>query len=178
MHQIQNWPSKSRRSPYNFEFLGLSGDVAERDLENALTIRITETLRDWVRPILGGTANGPRLRGRVLPAGADFQVLRSPELTELDARYALETDDGAVIYVHNLALRHGKPEDITKLNRGEYVYPSAIYFRCAPRFSTAPPEWFWLNNVLAVGAGKRRPDAVEIAVLRRRPGFHAQISHE
>jgi hypothetical protein len=116
-------------------------------------------------PILGGTARGPRLRGRVLPAGADFQVLRTPELTELDARYALESDDGAVIYVHNLALRHGRSEDIAKLKRGEHVDPSAIYFRCTPRFSTASSEWSWLNNVLTVGTGTRRPGAVEIAVF-------------
>lgn len=116
-------------------------------------------------PILGGTVQGPTLRGRVLPAGADFQVLRTPELTELDARYALETDGGAVIYVHNVALRHGRPEDIARLNRGEHVDPAAIYFRCTPRFSTAASEWSWLNNVLAVGTGTRMPDAVEIDVF-------------
>jgi hypothetical protein len=116
-------------------------------------------------PILGGTVLGPGLRGRVLPAGADFQVLRGPCLTELDARYALETDDGQLIYVHNQALRHGSPEDISRLNRGEPVDPEAIYFRCAPRFATASAEWNWLNNVIAVGTGQRGPASVRIAVF-------------
>jgi predicted nuclease of restriction endonuclease-like (RecB) superfamily len=34
------------KDPYNFEFLGLSGEVAERDLEQALMDRITDTLRE------------------------------------------------------------------------------------------------------------------------------------
>ncbi|MBP2267245.1 hypothetical protein J3A64_002709 [Pseudarthrobacter sp. PvP004] len=68
-------------------------------------------------PIVGGTVAGPGLNGRVLPAGADYQILRSAELTELDARYAVELDDGSVVYVHNLALRFGAAEDIARINR-------------------------------------------------------------
>jgi len=116
-------------------------------------------------PITGGTMAGPRLRGKVLPGGADFQVLHSPELTELDARYAVETDDGDIIYVHNNAVRHGAAADIARLNRGENVDPSAIYFRCALRLSTASEKWWRLNHVVAVGTGERRPDSVRIAVF-------------
>ncbi|MGR0158790.1 DUF3237 domain-containing protein [Paenarthrobacter nitroguajacolicus] len=115
-------------------------------------------------PITGGTVSGPQLRGRVLPAGADYQILRSPELTELDARYAVELDGGAMLYVHNLALRFGAEEDIARLNRGEEVDPALIYFRCTPRFSTAAPEWQWLNHTITVGTGQRRPGSVEIDV--------------
>ena len=116
-------------------------------------------------PITGGTVSGPELQGRVLPAGADYQILRSVQLTELDARYAVELDGGAVVYVHNLALRHGEAEDIARLNRGEDVDPGLIYFRCTPRFSTAAPEWAWLNHTIAVGTGRRRPESVEIDVF-------------
>jgi len=116
-------------------------------------------------PITGGTVVGPRLRGKVLPGGADFQVLHSPELTELDARYAVESDDGAIIYVHNNALRYGAAADMARLNRGEDIDPSAIYFRCSLRLSTASEKWWWLNHLVAVGAGERRPDSVRIAVF-------------
>lgn len=116
-------------------------------------------------PITGGTVTGPSLTGTVLPGGADFQLLHSPELTELDARYMVEASDGALIHVHNSALRHGSAADIARLNRGEAVDPAAIYFRCSLRFSTASKEWSWLNHVVAVGTGERYPDAVRIAVF-------------
>ena len=56
--------------------------------------------------ILGGAFSGPRLSGRVLPGGADWQVLRSDGVVEVSARYTLETDDGALIYISNRGLRH------------------------------------------------------------------------
>lgn len=116
-------------------------------------------------PIVGGTVAGPGLNGRVLPAGTDNQILRSAELTELDARYAVELEDGSVVYVRNLALRFGAAEDIARLNRGENVDPGLIYFRCTPRFSTAAREFDWLNHTIMVGTGRRRPGSVEIDVF-------------
>ncbi|MFW0775194.1 DUF3237 family protein [Paenarthrobacter nitroguajacolicus] len=99
------------------------------------------------------------------PAGADYQIFRSAELTELDARYAVELYGGEVVYVHNVALRFGAAEDIARLNKGEDVDPALIYFRCSPRFSTAAPEWAWLNHTIMVGVGRRRPGSVEIDVF-------------
>ncbi|MFJ6538794.1 DUF3237 domain-containing protein [Paenarthrobacter sp. NPDC091711] len=116
-------------------------------------------------PIIGGTVSGPQFQGRVVPAGADYQILRNAELTELDARYAVELEGGAVVYVHNAALRFGAAEDIARLNRGEDVDPALIYFRCSPRFSTASPELAWLNHTIMVGTGRRRPGSVEIDVF-------------
>jgi hypothetical protein len=116
-------------------------------------------------PITGGTVAGPALKGTVLSGGADFQVLHSPELTELDARYVVEAGDGALIHVHNSAIRHGSAEDIARLNRGEKVDPAAIYFRCSLRFSTGSRQWWWLNNAVAVGTGERYPASVKIAVF-------------
>lgn len=116
-------------------------------------------------PITGGTMAGPRLSGNVLSGGADFQTLHGPELTELDARYVVAAEDGALIHVHNSALRSGPADEIARLNRGESVDPAAIYFRCSLRFSTASRAWGWLNNVVAVGTGERYPDSVRIAVF-------------
>ena len=118
--------------------------------------------RRRIIPILGGTVTGPELSGSVLPAGADFQVLRSETLTELRAQYAIETDDGDRIYVENFGLRSGSAEDIAALVRGEPVPPERIYFRCTPRMSTTSPRWAWLGERIIVGSGERRPDTVRL----------------
>lgn len=116
-------------------------------------------------PITGGTVSGPRLTGRVLAAGADFQTLHSSELTQLEARYALETDDRAVISVDNAALRSGSQDAMTRLIRGEAVDPAEIYFRCALRLHTSAAGWDWVNRTLFVGTGERYPDRVVVHVF-------------
>jgi hypothetical protein len=86
----------------------------------------------------------------------------SPRLTELDARYVLETDGGDRIYVHNRALRAAAPEVTAQLLRGEPVDPAQVYFRCTPSFETASPALAWITERLFVGTGVRRPDRVEV----------------
>ncbi|MCX6469765.1 MAG: DUF3237 domain-containing protein [Corynebacteriales bacterium] len=116
-------------------------------------------------PILGGSVTGPRLRGRVLPAGADHQYLRSERVTELDARYALETDDGARVAVENVGLRVGSATDVAALLRDEPVDPDRIYFRTQPRLSSAYPDYAWLADTLFVATGERTPTTVELDVF-------------
>lgn len=116
-------------------------------------------------PITGGQVTG-RLRGSVLPGGADFQIVVSDTLAELDARYLLELEDGARVYVHNRALRRGSAEDIARLVRGEPVDPAAIYFRCVPSFEVSDPALAWLTESLFVGTGVRHPDRVELSIFR------------
>ncbi|WP_163279680.1 DUF3237 family protein, partial [Enterobacter hormaechei] len=89
----------------------------------------------------GGTVEGAGIRGRVLPGGADFQVIRPSGLTELQARYVIETQDGALVYVENNGLRFGPPEALERIRRGEPVDPALIYFRSTPRFETAAPAY-------------------------------------
>ncbi|WP_032401630.1 DUF3237 domain-containing protein [Rhodococcoides fascians] len=117
-------------------------------------------------PILGGTVEGPLLSGRVLPGGADHQILRTPTLTELDARYALETDAGERIAVHNIGMRSGAEEDIDALVRGEHVPPERIYFRSQPRLSSAASRLTWMSERLFLGSGQRLPNSVELDVYR------------
>src|SRR5215470_7643370 len=93
-----------------------------------------------VAPIASGTFEGPRLRGKVLPGGGDWTLLRSDGVLELDLRLTLETDDGATIYMASSGLRHGPPEVLAALARGESVDPSRYYFRAAPRFETSAPH--------------------------------------
>lgn len=116
-------------------------------------------------PILGGCVAGPDLNGRVLPGGADFQVLRSSTLTELEARYAIETDEGERIYVENLGLRAGSAEDIATIVAGGRVDPSRIYFRSNPRMSSTAPRWSWLGSRVLVARGERRPESVALEVF-------------
>lgn len=117
-------------------------------------------------PILGGTVTGPACSGRVLPAGADDQRLTSPTLTELDATYSLETDDGARIGVRNAGIRVGREEDIRAIVAGEPVPPERIHFRTQPRFTTADPDLSWMNERLFVARGARTPEAVQLEVFR------------
>jgi hypothetical protein len=111
-------------------------------------------------PIVGGEAVGDGWRARVLPGGADFQLIVSDTLAELDARYALETDGGDLIYVHNRVIRSASPDVMARLVRGETVDPSLVYFRCSPGFETACAALRWINERLFVGTGARHPDRV------------------
>jgi hypothetical protein len=109
-------------------------------------------------PITEGHFEGPRLRGRVLPGGGDWTLLRPDRVLELDLRVTLETDDGALIHMTSLGLRHGPAEVIAALARGETVDPSMYYFRTLPRFETGHPKYEFLNRLLAVANGDRRPN--------------------
>ncbi|MFJ4616998.1 DUF3237 domain-containing protein [Streptomyces sp. NPDC088812] len=116
-------------------------------------------------PLTGGRFDGPDVHGTVLRGGADHQVLRTATLTELDAQYALETDRGERIAVHNTGIRSGSAEDIAAVVRGEEVAPERIYFRSFPRLTTAAPRLAWINERLFVATGERRPDSVELDVF-------------
>jgi uncharacterized protein DUF3237 len=113
-------------------------------------------------PITGGEFSGPRLRGTVLSGGADWQVLRDDGVAELEARYSLQTDDGALIYVRNLALRHGPPEVIAALAAGHPVDPASYYFRGATFFETSAPQYAWLGKCIVVCTGEREPAGVKL----------------
>lgn len=115
-----------------------------------------------VIPIDGGTVDGPRLAGRVLPGGADFQIIRDDWVAEVHARYVIETAAGEQIYVENTGVRHGPPDVIERLNRGEAVDPALIYFRTVPRFETAAPNLAWLTRGLFLCSGVRHSDAVQL----------------
>ena len=110
-----------------------------------------------IAPITSGTFEGPRLRGRVLPGGGDWTLLRPDGVLELDLRITLETDDGALIHLTSFGLRHGPPEVLAALASGESVDPSKYYFRTTPRFETSAPPYAFLNRLIAISSGDRRP---------------------
>jgi hypothetical protein len=108
--------------------------------------------------IVDGHFEGPRLRGKVLPGGGDWTLLRADGVLELDLRLTLQTDDGVLIHMTSFGLRHGPPDVIAALGRGEKVDPSAYYFRTTPRFETSHPKYTFLNRLVAVSSGDRRPE--------------------
>lgn len=117
-----------------------------------------------VIPILGGEVRGEGMHGTIFPCGADFQIIRPNGFTELEAKYAFEMDDGAVIYIENIGIRFGPQEALERIKRGESVDPKLIYFRSVPRFETGSDKYRWLMEHLFVGVGARHPDRVELDV--------------
>ena len=113
-------------------------------------------------PITGGDFSGPKIRGTIVPGGADWQVLRHDGVAELEARYTLRTDDGALIYVRNLALRHGPPEVIAALAAGRPVDPASYYFRGATFFETSAARYFWITKSIVVCTGEREAAGVKL----------------
>ncbi|HEX6840306.1 MAG TPA: DUF3237 domain-containing protein [Stellaceae bacterium] len=131
----------------------------------ALELGTTHLGRRRVIAITGGTVAGPRLNGVVLPGGADWQIIRPDGAAELEARYTLQADDGALIGVINRGLRHGPDAVMKKLIAGEPVDPATYYFRCSPIFETAAPAYQWLTRTVFVASGARHPDRVVIDVF-------------
>jgi hypothetical protein len=117
--------------------------------------------------ILGGTVEGPGISGTIRPGGADWQMIRREDgFTEVDARYTIETDAGSLIYVSNIGIRHAPPEVMRRLNAGETVDQSDIYFRCVPKFETGDPELQWLMRSIFICTGERYPNGVIIRFFR------------
>jgi hypothetical protein len=115
--------------------------------------------------ITGGTFRGELLSGKVLPGGADWQVIRGDGVADLDARYTLQTTDGALIYVRNHGYRHGPAEVLKKLAAGKEVDPSLYYMRTTPLFETGDARYAWLNRLICVGTGARRKSSVHLEVF-------------
>jgi hypothetical protein len=122
--------------------------------------------RRRIVPIVGGTFEGPGIKGRVLNNGADWQIVRADGFTEIDTRYALETDKGQLIYIRNAGMRHAAPDVLQKLAAGEVVDPSLVYFRTVPTFETSAPELQWLTRSIFVATAERHPTHVIVRVWR------------
>ena len=134
------------------------------ELEAILNLGRTPLGERRIINILGGPVDGPKLQGRVLPGGADWQIIRADGAADIQARYTIETDAGARILVSSEGLRHGPPEVIARLARGENVDPALYYFRTLMRFETADPAVDWMNRILAIAVGQREPQAVRLDV--------------
>lgn len=121
------------------------------------------TRRIW--DVVGGTFEGPRLSGTVLPSGADW-LLENPDGSgHLDVRATLRCNDGAFVYVQYRGVLTFNEAVTAKLGRGEPTEFGDSYFMTTPRFETGHPEYAWLNNVVTVAEGRMLPGAVEYRVF-------------
>ena len=105
--------------------------------------------------VTGGSFAGPEMKGTLLPGGGDWLLLRADGTLQLAVRAPLKTDDDALIYMTYRGFRHGPPEVMQRLNKGEEVDPSEYYFRISPFFETGTEKYDWLNRVVTVGTGHR-----------------------
>jgi len=118
--------------------------------------------------ILEGSFEGPRMRGTILPGGADWQILRTDGVAELHAHYVLKTHDGVLIQVRNRGLRHGPQEVMRRIAEGEHVDPAEYYFRTTPVFEAPDGPYEWLNRNIFVATAQREAAKVTVTIFRVR----------
>jgi Protein of unknown function (DUF3237) len=128
----------------------LTGTVA-----SAIDIGSTPLGQRRIIPITGGSFEGPKIRGRVIPGGMDGMLIRSDAVALPDVKIVLETETLDLIFMSYGGFRHGPPAVMDRLARGEQVDPSEYYFRITPRFETGSEKLDWLNRIVAVGVGQR-----------------------
>jgi hypothetical protein len=117
--------------------------------------------RRRIAALSGGTFTGPELNGTLLPgASADWQILLDDGTALGDIRYTLQTDGGDVLYVQSRSVRHGPPEVLARLGRGEDVAADEYTFRTATQIETAAQHLDWLNKGVFVSVGGRQPAGV------------------
>lgn len=117
-------------------------------------------------PLGGGTVRGPELNGSLVAGGVDWQINRSDGALEIAAHYVMRLADGALVEVQSNGLRHGPPQVMASLARGETVERGAYYFRTAVRFTTAAAAWLHLNKTLALAVGQREARLVVLDFYR------------
>ena len=154
--------------------LVMSRTLPPPDLEHVcdLTVELSEITEMGVGragqrriiPIVGGSVKGPLLNGRILNVGADWQTIFASGLAQLDTRYAMKTDDGAIIEIVNYGYRHGPEEVLAAIGRGENVPPDSYYMRTSAKLETGDPNYSWVNQTLFVGTGARLKEAVTLTL--------------
>ena len=116
-------------------------------------------------PVTGGSFTGERLSGKILPGGADCQLIRPDGIAELDVRCTFETDDGVMFLMKGLGMRHGPKEVLDRIAAGEGVPASDYYFRESMIFEAPAGKYDWLNRIIAIGKGQRKAAQVVIDVF-------------
>lgn len=115
-------------------------------------------------PIVGGTVSGPLINGRILDVGADWQTVTANGVAELDARYGIETHDGAMIEVVSRGIRHASTEVAARIAAGEEVPTSQYYMRTAIRLDSGHEDYAWVNRSLFLAEGGKVGSTVRLSV--------------
>jgi Protein of unknown function (DUF3237) len=117
-------------------------------------------------PIVGGSASGPGLSGTLVEGGVDWQVQRADGVTDIAAHYVIRTPSGALVEVQSEGLRHGPPEVMAALARGESVPPEAYFFRTLMKLTSGHADWLHLNRLMCFAVGERQASRVILDVWR------------
>jgi hypothetical protein len=139
--------------------------VMRLDVRPILLVGSTPAGYRRIGVVFGGSFEGERLTGDVLDGGSDWQTARKDGAVMLNVRLVLKTRDEALITMKYLGLRHGPPELIARMEKGEAVDPAGYYFRINPVFETAFEKYDWLNRILAIGTGYRGSGGVIYSVF-------------
>ncbi len=133
----------------------------EATVAQPLELGDTANGRRRIVALTDGTFTGPALNGRLLPgASADWQLVLADGTAIGDVRYTLQTDDGDLLYVQSRGVRHGPPDVLARLARGEDVDASEYTFRTSTHIETAAPDLDWLNKGIFISVGGRRAGGV------------------
>jgi hypothetical protein len=132
--------------------------VMQLEVRKLLMVGPTPGAYRRIGMVSGGSFEGERLSGEVLDGGSDWLTVRSDNATTLDVRLVLRTHDDALICMTYRGVRHGPPDILERIDKGEVVDPANYYFRITPSFETAVTHYDWINRVVAVGLGHRRAE--------------------
>lgn len=110
-------------------------------LEPGIELGKTPLGKRVIYTVKGGTFNGPKLKGKVRPAGGDWVLRLDSITTKLDVKLVLETDDGQLISNTYTGIVRNNLDGTT-------------YWRISPLFETSSKKYEWLNYIVAVGVGK------------------------
>ncbi|KAJ0420060.1 hypothetical protein BJY00DRAFT_313281 [Aspergillus carlsbadensis] len=101
-------------------------------------------------PIVGGNFTGPRLSGKILDLGADWGIVDpKTRIFSADTRYNLRTDDGADIFIQT---------------SGPASPSGQLHLRLL--FETGHEDYYWLNNIVAIGTLTTVEAGVDSSLLR------------
>jgi len=134
------------------------------DLEAPQVVGATPQGMRQIFPVKGGVFEGSRLKGKILPGGGDWALIRTDGAVQLDVRGTFQTDDGALIYGTYGGLIVAEPAVFGRLLQAEDVPLDEYYFYVNPMFQTGAPEYAWLNKLIAIGRGKVVPGGVEYRI--------------
>ena len=133
----------------------------EATLGEPLDIGETAQGHRRIVPLTGGTFRGELISGKLLPGtSADWQTILPDGTALADLRYTLRTDSGHVLYARARGVRHGSPDVVARLGRGEEVDASEYTFRTATEIQTADSPLDWLNKGVFISVGGRQPAGV------------------
>ena len=127
------------------------------DFAGMLGIGAMSQGRRRIAPIVGGRFEGNRLKGTVLPGGADWVINRPDGVMVIDVRITLKTDDDALIYCTYQGTFRAEPEVMARFNRGEQLSQAEYLLRTVVRFEAGAEAYRWLNDIMAIGVGRQTP---------------------